>query len=75
MLDRPTRGSTDPEEIQEQMEIEGQRSAAARGEAMFYASIGSGNVKRDGEPRSADLIAELEKIRAAKAAAGEKPAE
>ena len=57
------------------MEIEGQRSAAARGEAMFYASIGSGNVKRDGEPRSADLIAELEKIRAAKAAAGEKPAE
>ena len=69
MLDRPTPGSTDPEEIEEQMEAEQRRSATARGEAMFYASIGSGNVKRDGQPRSADLIAELERIRAAKAAA------
>jgi hypothetical protein len=68
MLDRPTPGSTDPEVIQEQMEIEEQRSSTARGEAMFYASIGSGKVKRDGKPRSADLIAEMEKMRAEEAA-------
>jgi len=75
MLDRPTPGSTDPEEIEEQMETEGQRSATVRGEAMFYASIGSGSVKRDGKPRSADLIAELERIRAAKAGAGKEAGE
>jgi transposase-like protein len=56
-LDRPTPGSTDPEEIEVQRQLEAQRAQEKLGQELFFASLGSFS----GKPTASQLIAGLKK--------------
>jgi transcriptional regulator with XRE-family HTH domain len=74
-LDRPTPGSTDPEEVEQVMEIEQRKAEERLGEQLFWASIGGGmkpprKDKKTTNAEAEELLREMEKEMARKAAAG-----
>jgi hypothetical protein len=67
-LDRTTPGSTNPEEVEQVMELERQKAEEKLGEQMFFASIGGGiRPPRKGKnlkvSEAAKLIEEMERER------------
>ncbi len=67
-LDRPAPGATDPDEVQQLMDIAREKSEADLGQQRFFASLGSGSLAGLGldsgkkrKPSAQDLIAELGK--------------